>query len=73
MITLVSLGLFISMLVVLAVIDMFVLQQSFLESFVQLIVQGEGTKEWMMNAGIAIGIIYSLVIDYRIHKQAKNR
>lgn len=73
MITLVSLGLFIAMFLVLAVIDMFMLQQSFPESVAKLLMQDEGTKEWMINAGVLIGFIYSLVIDYRLRKQAKNQ
>lgn len=73
MITLVSLGLFITMFLVLAVIDMFMLQQSFLESVAKLLIQDEGTKEWMINAGVLIGFIYSLIIDYRLRKQAKNQ
>lgn len=73
MITLITLGLFIAMFLVLAVIDMFMLGQSFLESVTKLLVQDEGTKEWMINAGVLIGLIYSLVIDYRLRKQAKNQ
>lgn len=73
MITLVSLGLFIAMFLILALIDMFILQQSFAESVAKLLTQEEGTKEWMINAGVLIGLIYSLVIDYRLRKQAKNQ
>ena len=57
-----------ALLLLLSAIDMYIYNQSFLTSFSYLFIQGKGTNEWMINLGVGVGFVYSLVTDYRLKK-----
>ncbi len=71
MITLVTLAflvVFIGMLILIALIDMFIWQVSFFKVIFMLFKLDEGTNESFVSATAIIGLICSIVIDYRLRK-----
>ncbi|MGG0718075.1 hypothetical protein ABE096_10875 [Robertmurraya massiliosenegalensis] len=59
---------FVGMLVLVALIDMFIWQESFLLVLFRLFSLDEGTNEGFVSGTAFVGLICSIVIDYRIKK-----
>ncbi len=68
LVTFVYLVMYIGMLVLISLIDMFIWKQSFFQVILRLFTLDEGTNEWLIGGTVFIGFICSIVIDYRLRK-----
>lgn len=68
MITLTYIGMFSAILILISFIDMFVLQVPFYQAFLQLFSLDKGTNEELINMVAILGLICSVIIDYRLRK-----
>ncbi|MDF1509556.1 hypothetical protein PZE06_15545 [Robertmurraya sp. DFI.2.37] len=66
--TLVYFVMYIGMLILISLIDMFIWKQSFFQVIIRLFTLDEGTNEWFVSGTAFIGLICSIVIDYRLRK-----
>lgn len=71
MVTVTFVAMFISILILISGIDMFILQQPLWVNFIRLFSLDQGTNEWYINVAAATGFIISIVIDYRIRKNKR--
>lgn len=56
-----------------ALIDMFIWQQSFYQCVSKLFAVDEGANEGYVIAIAAAGFIYSIVMDYRVRKNKRSQ
>lgn len=68
LVTLVYFVMYIGMLILISLIDMFIWKQSFFQVIIRLFTLDEGTNEWFVSGTAFIGLICSIVIDYRLRK-----
>ncbi|MEK4149648.1 hypothetical protein NST02_21630 [Robertmurraya sp. FSL W8-0741] len=66
--TLVYFVMYIGMLILISLIDMFIWKQSFFQVIIRLFTLDEGTNEWFVSGTAFMGLICSIVIDYRLRK-----
>ncbi|MDZ5474041.1 hypothetical protein SM124_20165 [Bacillus sp. 31A1R] len=52
-----------------AIIDTFIYQSSFLYPLLTILRINPGTNKWMVYFGLGIGLISSLIVDYRLKKE----
>lgn len=71
MITVTFLVTFISLLILVAGIDVMILQQPLMFNFIKLFSLEQGTNEGFVNVTAAVGLISSIVLDYRISKSKR--
>lgn len=68
LVTLVYFVMYIGMLILISLIDMFIWKQSFFQVIIRLFTLDEGTNEWFVSGTAFMGLICSIVIDYRLRK-----
>ncbi|TKC16305.1 hypothetical protein [Robertmurraya kyonggiensis] len=64
---------FSGLLLMIALIDMFIWQQSFYQCVSKLFALDEGANEGYVIATAAAGFIYSIASDYRIRKKKRSQ